>query len=108
LGFTAAELGLGASLEGDAVRTMELTFPGGSGRWGCAADCFRQAGFPHHLVVLSDLSRALRDEERQAWQRLIRVMGHETEQLSRAHSIRCSEPREWGELAAHEGTCSLG
>jgi two-component system nitrogen regulation sensor histidine kinase NtrY len=32
---------------------------------------------PHHLVVLSDLSRALRDEERQAWQRLIRVMGHE-------------------------------
>jgi signal transduction histidine kinase len=29
------------------------------------------------LVVLSDLSRALRDEERQAWQRLIRVMGHE-------------------------------
>src|SRR6266436_4381131 len=30
LGFTAAELGLGASLEGEAVRTMELTFPGGS------------------------------------------------------------------------------
>jgi nitrogen fixation/metabolism regulation signal transduction histidine kinase len=38
---------------------------------------FRQAGLPHQLVVLSDLSRALRDEERQAWQRLIRVMGHE-------------------------------
>ena len=29
------------------------------------------------LLVLSDLSRALRDEERQAWQRLIRVLGHE-------------------------------
>src|SRR3981081_2925889 len=27
LGFTAAELGLGAPLEGDAVRTMELTLP---------------------------------------------------------------------------------
>jgi two-component system, NtrC family, nitrogen regulation sensor histidine kinase NtrY len=77
LGFTAAELGLGASLEGDAVRTMELTFPGGSGRWGMRRGSFRQAGLPHHLVVLSDLSRALRDEERQAWQRLIRVMGHE-------------------------------
>src|SRR5256885_14619015 len=38
---------------------------------------FRQARLPHHLIVLSDLSRALRDEERQAWQRLIRVMGHE-------------------------------
>ena len=77
LGFTAAELGLGASLEGDSVRTMELTFPGGSGRWGMRRGSFRQAGLPHHLVVLSDLSRALRDEERQAWQRLIRVMGHE-------------------------------
>src|ERR1700694_2213041 len=77
LGFTAAELGLGASLEGDAVRTMELTFPGGSGRWGMRRGSFRQAGLPHHLVVLSDLSRALRDEERQAWQRLIRVLGHE-------------------------------
>ena len=77
LGFTAAELGLGTSLEGDPVRTMELTFPGGSGRWGMRRGSFRQAGLPHHLVVLSDLSRALRDEERQAWQRLIRVMGHE-------------------------------
>ncbi len=77
LGFTAGELGLGASLEGDAARTMELSFPGGSGRWGMRRGALRQAGLPHHLVVLSDLSRALRDEERQAWQRLIRVMGHE-------------------------------
>src|SRR4029077_11727443 len=77
LGFTAAELGLGASLQGDSARTMELNFPGGSGRWGMRRGLFRQAGLPPHLVVLSDLSRALRDEERQAWQRLIRVMGHE-------------------------------
>jgi two-component system, NtrC family, nitrogen regulation sensor histidine kinase NtrY len=77
LGFTAGELGLGASLDGEAARTMELSFPGGSGRWGMRRGAFRQAGLPHHLVVLSDLSRALRDEERQAWQRLIRVMGHE-------------------------------
>src|SRR5689334_7869082 len=77
LGFTAAELGLGAALEGEPARTMELSFPGGSGRWGMRRGTFRQAGLPHHLVVLSDLSRALRDEERQAWQRLIRVMGHE-------------------------------
>jgi two-component system nitrogen regulation sensor histidine kinase NtrY len=77
LGFTASELGLGACLEGEPVRTMELSFPGGAGRWGMRRGSFRQAGLPHHLVVLSDLSRALRDEERQAWQRLIRVMGHE-------------------------------
>src|SRR5438067_8131642 len=77
LGFTAEELGLGACLEGEAAHTMELAFPGGSGRWGLRRGKFRQGGLPHHLVVLSDLSRTLRDEERKAWQRLIRVLGHE-------------------------------
>jgi nitrogen fixation/metabolism regulation signal transduction histidine kinase len=77
LGFTAAELGLEACLEGEPARTMELSFPGGSGRWGVRRGSFRQGGLPHDLIVLSDLSRALRDEERQAWQRLIRVLGHE-------------------------------
>jgi nitrogen fixation/metabolism regulation signal transduction histidine kinase len=77
LGFTAEELGLAQSLEGESARTMELGFPGGSGRWGMRRGSFRQGGLPHQLVVLSDLSRTLRDEERQAWQRLIRVLGHE-------------------------------
>jgi PAS domain S-box-containing protein len=77
LGFTAEELGLGACMDGEAAHTMELTFPGGSGRWGMRRGTFRQGGVPHQLVVLSDLSRTLRDEERKAWQRLIRVLGHE-------------------------------
>jgi two-component system nitrogen regulation sensor histidine kinase NtrY len=77
LGLTAAELGLGLCLEGEPARTLDLGFPGGPGRWGMRRGSFRQGGLPHHLVVLSDLSRALRDEERQAWQRLIRVLGHE-------------------------------
>jgi two-component system nitrogen regulation sensor histidine kinase NtrY len=77
LGFTAEELGLAPCLHGDPARTMELNFPGGSGRWGLRRGTFRQGGLPHHLVVLSDLSRTLRDEERKAWQRLIRVLGHE-------------------------------
>jgi len=77
LGFTAEELGLAPCLQGDPARTMELSFPGGSGRWGLRRGTFRQGGLPHHLVVLSDLSRTLRDEERKAWQRLIRVLGHE-------------------------------
>src|SRR5688500_12574431 len=38
---------------------------------------FRQAGVQNQLLVLTDLSRALREEERQAWQRLLRVLGHE-------------------------------
>jgi two-component system nitrogen regulation sensor histidine kinase NtrY len=52
-------------------------FPGGSGRWHLRRTTFRQNGEPHQLVVLSDLSKALRDEERLAWQRIIRVLGHE-------------------------------
>ena len=32
---------------------------------------------PHQLLVITDLSKTLRQEERQTWQRLIRVLGHE-------------------------------
>lgn len=77
LGRTAEDLGLEDSLEGPSERTFDRDFPGRSGRWQCRRSSFREEGQPHQLLVLSDLSRALRDEERQAWQRLIRVLGHE-------------------------------
>jgi two-component system nitrogen regulation sensor histidine kinase NtrY len=77
LGSTAEELHLTGCLEGESARTMDLAFPGASGRWSMRRGSFRQNGQPHQLIVLSDLSRTLRDEERQAWQRLIRVLGHE-------------------------------
>ena len=48
-----------------------------SARWLVRQSKFREKGLPHTLVVLSDVSRALREEERRAWQRLIRVLGHE-------------------------------
>jgi len=77
LGRRAAELGLEECLDGDASRTLQKAFPGGTSRWGMRRSSFREGGLPHTLLVLSDLSRALREEERQAWQRLIRVLGHE-------------------------------
>jgi len=77
LSRTAEELGLLECLEGESARTLKRTFPGQSGRWGVRRTMFRQGGKPHYLVVLADLSRALREEERQAWQRLVRVLGHE-------------------------------
>jgi two-component system, NtrC family, nitrogen regulation sensor histidine kinase NtrY len=76
-GRTAAELGLREWLEGETPRTVEASFPGGSGRWEMRRDPFRLGGRPHELLVIADLSRALREEERQAWQRLIRVLSHE-------------------------------
>jgi len=77
LGRTAAELGLAECLQGEPTRTLQISFPGGIGRWGMRRNSFRQVGLPHQLLVLADLSQALREEERQAWQRLLRVLGHE-------------------------------
>ncbi len=77
LGRTAGELGLEFALEGEPARIASMTFPGGIGRFGFRRSGFRQGGLPHQLLVVTDLSRALRDEERQAWQRLLRVLGHE-------------------------------
>jgi nitrogen fixation/metabolism regulation signal transduction histidine kinase len=77
LGRTATELGLEDWLEGETARTVDRAFRGQSGRWGIRRSEFRQGGLPHQLLVISDLSRALREEERQAWQRLVRVLGHE-------------------------------
>jgi nitrogen fixation/metabolism regulation signal transduction histidine kinase len=77
LGRTAAELGLGECLEGEPAQTLEIAFPGGEGRWGTRRRSFRQEGRRHQLLVITDLSRTLREEERQAWKRLIRVLGHE-------------------------------
>ncbi len=77
LGKDAAELGLAESLVGEAPRVIELAFPGRHGRWEVRRGTFRQGGLPHQLLVLADVSRALSEEERQAWQRLIRVLSHE-------------------------------
>jgi nitrogen fixation/metabolism regulation signal transduction histidine kinase len=54
-----------------------MIFPGGVGRWEIRRGTFREGGMQHQLLVLTDLSRALREEERSAWQRLLRVLGHE-------------------------------
>ncbi|MEO8010595.1 MAG: ATP-binding protein, partial [Dokdonella sp.] len=46
-------------------------------RWEVRHARFREGGLPHDLLVVTDLSRALREDERLAWQRLLRVLGHE-------------------------------
>lgn len=76
-GLTAEAIGLGEYLSGDALRTIDATFPGARGRWEIRRSEFRQGGLPHELLVLSDVTRALREEELLAWQRLIRVLSHE-------------------------------
>src|SRR5216110_2084399 len=77
LGRTARDLGIDATFDVDEDEPLTLSFPGGSGRWGVRRSTFRERGLPHELLVLTDLSRTLREEERRAWQRLVRVLGHE-------------------------------
>jgi nitrogen fixation/metabolism regulation signal transduction histidine kinase len=75
-GRTADDLGLTAALRGSAG-IQDISFPGASGRWEVRRRKFWQGGQPHEMLVLADVSQPLREQERQAWQRLIRVIGHE-------------------------------
>lgn len=77
IGRSAVDLRLADTMTGIAPRTIEVAFPGGSGRWELRRSIVRQEGSRFQLIALSDLSRALREEERQAWKRIIRVLSHE-------------------------------
>ncbi len=78
VGRAADELGLTPCLDGATHRTLTADFPGKAGaRWSLHRINFREGGRPHQLLVLADVSASLREEERAAWQRLIRVLGHE-------------------------------
>ena len=77
IGRTAAEVGLAECLAAPNESLISLPANSPSARWLVGQSKFREKGVPHTLIVLSDVSRALRGEERKAWQRLIRVLGHE-------------------------------
>src|SRR5205807_3983252 len=77
VGLSATALGMTALLEGAGQRTLELALAGTRQSWDLRRTEFRQQGRPHQLVVLANVQRALREEERLAWQRLVRVLGHE-------------------------------
>jgi nitrogen fixation/metabolism regulation signal transduction histidine kinase len=100
-GRRAEDVGLAVFLEEGAPQIRDAAFPGASGRWEIRTSTFRQGGAPHRLLVLADVSRPLREEERQAWQRLIRVLGHElNNSLAPIQSIAGSLQRLAGEDGA--------
>ena len=79
-GLVAKDVGLAPLLASDTPRTIELgelSLPGGRGTWEVRPSEVRLSGMPHRLIVMTDVQHALRAEERQAWQRLVRVLGHE-------------------------------
>src|SRR5690606_7058677 len=69
--------GLDALLAGPNAQVIRHAFPGRSGRFEIRHSPLRNEGRSGQLPVVNDVSRVLREEERQAWQRLLRVLGHE-------------------------------
>jgi PAS domain S-box-containing protein len=93
VGQPATVLGFQEYLTGDARRLIDRSFGGRRGRYEVRRAMFYRDGRPHHLVVMTDLSQALREEEQAAWQRIVRVLSHEinnslTPIKSIAHSLR--------------------
>jgi len=112
LATPARALGLAECLVGDTPRTHDMTFPSGGGRWEIRRTMFRMDGLPRQLLVISDVTRTLREEERQAWRRLIQVLRHEINNSlapidSLADSLtnlldRAPRPEDW-DADMHEG-----
>ncbi len=93
IGSPASALGFDEYLMGEPLRLVDRSFGGRRGRYEVRRAVFYRDGRPHHLVVLSDLSQALREQEQAAWQRIVRVLSHEinnslTPIKSIAHSLR--------------------
>lgn len=93
LGREATVLRLEKYLTGDTPRLIERAFGPESGRLELRRSTFYRDGKPHQLIVFADLSRALREEQQLAWQRIVRVLSHEinnslTPIKSIAHSIK--------------------
>lgn len=118
IGSKAEDIGLGGLLhEGGNSRVINAAFAGGSGRWEVRRSLFRQSGLPHQLLVFSNVSRALREEELRAWQRIVRVIGHElNNSLAPIKSIsgsltsllgKQSKPDDWEE-DMHRGLAVIG
>jgi len=100
----AEKFGLDLCLKGPTPRIVDLSLPGGVGRWELRRATYREKGLSHQLIFLSDMTRTLHEEERQAWKRLIQILRHEinnslTPIQSVAQSLQTAlrqEPRSQG------------
>lgn len=77
IGRTAEELGIRDLFEIETPSTIERTFGATTARWSVRPSAVRSRGRSHRMVVVADITRSLRQEEVGAWQRIVRVLGHE-------------------------------
>lgn len=77
LGLNTHQLMLTEAFEHSSGHIFKHWFPNKGGRWELRKNYFIQNSQRYTLILINDLSKALREEERLAWQRLLRVLGHE-------------------------------
>lgn len=77
VGRNAHDFGLVVPPDGEASGGVELSLGGGKGKFYAFAESFIANQRRQRLVFITDIQTILRDEERRAWQSLIRVLGHE-------------------------------
>ncbi|MBK1877559.1 ATP-binding protein [Pelagicoccus mobilis] len=77
LSGTASELNLKPFLREALQSSHEIEFPGRKSRWLVKRSIYREGGMPHTMLLVADLQGPLREEELDAWKKLIRVLGHE-------------------------------
>jgi nitrogen fixation/metabolism regulation signal transduction histidine kinase len=77
VGTHAAAIGVESLFADSGPDPVSLALPGGAGRYVVRRRPFRMEGRPHTLLVLAEVSGALQAERQEAWQRLVRVLGHE-------------------------------
>ena len=73
----AKDLGMQDLLDVGQTKIVTELFRQPGTRWEVKRKVFYEDGQPHTLLLLTDLTIPLRQEERSAWQRLISVLGHE-------------------------------
>ncbi len=88
VGESADALGLSGLLTESDTRRIDAPIHDRPGPWEVTTVALRQGGRPVRLLVLSDIGRVVHDEERQAQQSLVRVLGHEiNNSLGPIHSL---------------------
>jgi two-component system nitrogen regulation sensor histidine kinase NtrY len=107
VGSSAAALGVQSLLDHASGQPVSLSLPGGSGRYVIRRRPFRMDGQSHVLLVLAEVSGALRTERQEAWQGLVRVLGHEINNSlapikSIAETLRSMVSRSVGMGQGHE------
>lgn len=87
-GATADSLGALGLLSGPSERSVTLEGAAGAEAFELRRGVFHRAGERYHFVLLTSAQRMRREEERAAWERLVRVLGHEVNStLTPIHSL---------------------